>query len=736
MKVDLNEEKDSDKTIIDALRYIYKLCATEDEALRIMHLRAAKRNEEYWRGIQYIFWDESTQDWRLPPEEILEMLPKVMNIYKAHGESIIAALCAALPYVRFFPDDADSPDDVQTAKAWLKVAELVQKHNEAQLLFVKALFILYNQQFLAAYTYTDTNEKYGMAKIPVVASVPTELCSACGVPFIDGQPQCECGVLPVTENTPQVTGEKETAKSRTKIDVFGTLFVKLPARCRKQDDCGYLLFSMEQHYALVKELFPDIAEKITTGATVESFGRYARRFSEVDYAESNQVTVHRCWFRPWLFNAVKEKETVALLKKTFPNGCHVVFVESGNVGAEIFAEAYDEDFDDHWSVCPSGTSPYIHSDPMGDSLIPVQDMTNDLYNLVMMTIRHGIPLTFASPDVVDFDQFSKQEARPGDLYPADKAFGTRSLGEGFYSVQTTTLSKEVQYFADKIEQTAQFLVGSFPSVYGGPQEGGGTLGEYAMSRSQALQRLSLPWKMINVWWARVMQKSVKLFTDAMLEDERDVKFVDGSYVNSWIRKSALTGKIGKVESETSENFPISSAQKMDLLMKLLEAQIPEVNSALFHPNNSRLLTTTLGEPDLFIPGADQRAKQFREIQQLIQSEPEMVMPPTPEMPPEIGMSPEDGNGDMMGGVQPQMPQMISTVPIETDLDDHQIHIETLKQFLVSDVGQDLKEFNPGAYQNCLAHLSEHVEAIQMLTAEANVTAAGMPPETAAATTAP
>lgn len=64
---------------------------------------------------------------------------------------------------------------------------------------------------------------------------------------------------------------------------------------------------------------------------------------------------------------------------------------------------------------------------------------------------------------------------------------------------------------------------------------------------------------------------------------------------------------------------------------------------------------------------------------------------------------EDGTG-----------QMQSTVQIEPDLDDHEIHKSVLIDFLSSDTGQDLKADNPGAYANCLAHLQAHNQFMQSL----------------------
>jgi hypothetical protein len=72
----------------------------------------------YWDNIQYIWWSDFAFDWRTP-EQVQEEDPqsdidpalyaKIINIYRAYGEVIIAAMSAALPTVPFVPDDAENP---------------------------------------------------------------------------------------------------------------------------------------------------------------------------------------------------------------------------------------------------------------------------------------------------------------------------------------------------------------------------------------------------------------------------------------------------------------------------------------------------------------------------------------------------------------------------------------------------------------------------------------------------
>jgi len=145
-----------------------------------------------------------------------------------------------------------------------------------------------------------------------------------------------------------------------------------------------------------------------------------------------------------------------------------------------------------------------------------------------------------------------------------------------------------------------------------------------------------------------------------------------------------TGEVGRVEAETSETLPISSAQKMDMILKLLQLGNEGIDEVMLDAQNSQFIAEALGFPAIKIPGQAQRTKQFQEIKVLLATEP-------------IDL----GNGEFL-----------PSVDIEPDIDDDGDHIDVLKGFLV-ETGSYLKIEAPTGYQNCLAHLRMHVEQQEM-----------------------
>lgn len=712
--------EDYDQDIIDAIKEYIDRFKHSEETPRNAILKICQKCEYYWEGWQNIFWDENEHTYRLP-EDLKAIFPneeidtdaydKVINIYKAHGESILAALSAEIPTVKFFPENADVFDDILTAKSWSEMAKIVQRKNQAPLLFIRALYILFNQGLLCAYNYIQDDQKASPNKQPIQGTENQIrrllFCPECGAELGDQTltpdlaarsnppntvcPSCGEDVGPEFEDVqmevPAIVGEQEIPKKREKIELYGPTHVQIPHYVTSQDQIPILIFTTDQHRGLVAEIF--------TGGDVENlkddrgnykYDRWARLSNEYYGDLPEDVgSLEQVWIRPWVFNTF-EDDVRDRARAKFPNGAYCVFFND----EYIFSDT--EDMDDHWTISVSPTSSKIHAQPLGKSLLPIQDMTNEAKNLTLETIRYSIPETFVDTKVVSLAKYKKTQLRPGMLIPATPRAG-RSLGEGFYTNKTASLSREVGPFEQGLHEDAQFTSGAFPSIYGGALEGGsGTLGEYNASRAQALQRLQIVWKTVRVFWAEMLEKSVRDYISNMEFDEHEVQESGrNSYINVWVRRRNLTGQIGRVEPEASEHFPVSWAQKRDILLGMIQFNNPAINEVMFHPENRGMLASYLGFDELYIPGDGDRDKQLAEIALLIQS-------PDPNMPHPGPMMIIDELGRQM---------MIPTVDIDSGIDDDPVHITICISWLLSPMGQQYKQMNPGAYMNVVAHKEMH-----------------------------
>lgn len=688
---------------------------SEDERRKSIYFW--KKLDYFWSGIQYLYPDDTgryisplTDPGKFRDFEEDLFYTKVLNVYKAHGESIIAALSADFPGVNFYPDDAENPDDVETAHSYSKLAEIIQRHNKAKLILIKAVSILFNKGTVFAYNYSDKKKEYGTYTTDITENKSEFRCPQCGevLPEVNNNagdifatcPNCNEFVEPAVNEFETIVGQREELKSRQVITLYSPLNVFIPFWCKKYSDIPLLVLNEDWHYTRAKEEFPEIFDKIRAAEDIREEEQYARS-PIVSYPNHDGLCViKKVWLQPHAFNGITNKELRDKLKEEFPDGACFSYVNG------IPADVYKESMKDHWTISFDPRFEHIHADPIGQSLVDPQEMTNELFNLTIQTIEHGIPQTFVDSNLIDLEKYKNNPARPGDLVPVNKQPG-QSIAESFETIKTATVSQEIERFVDKLERASQFVVGSFPSIYGGQIEGSRTASEYQMSRQMALQRLSTAWIIVTFFWAELMQRTVESYIKDMVWDEKFVKPQGDSFINVWIKRASLTGKIGSCEPQTSEQVPITWAQKRDAVIELLGMQIPEVNAVLFHPENSELISNLFGLKELYIPGKNDRNKQVRELQDL------MVGQPIP---------------NEQGG-------MVPSVDIDLQIDDHAIHAQVCKTFLESENGQSLKVMNPGAYENIKAHLGMHQTAIQFLTmGQFEQSPAGENPETQATST--
>jgi hypothetical protein len=727
-----------------ALKEIIDRFELDERPVRERQIRLWKKLEYYWAGFTRVWWDDVAHDWRIfddgygYEDNQAGYYDKPINVFRAYLESIIAALSTTVPKVRCYPDDADNTLDVLTARGGTKISELIYRHNDAPLLWAKALFTYCTQGMIAAYNWTHTSEDFG--KVPVnnfedhEFEFSVKYCPYCGMnlseadieaemqmrrmegdEFDPGQedaelhflqnegqiicPQCQQQIDPElrTEKfiVPRLVGVTEQAKSRQIIEIYGGLYVKVPNWARTQADCPYLGYSYETHFTNVLKKYPDLRDKlgpdsgdIGDAGGNEAYERWGR-LSPQYYGEypKGTPTVRNWWLRPHAFEVVSDEKARKELYKRFPDGVRCVWIN------EDFAEAENESLDDHWTLTYNPLSEHVHFDPLGLLLTSIQEITQDLVSLTLQTIEHGIPQVFADPSVLNFDQYRNTEVIPGGVYPAKPKSG-KSLSEGFYMVSTATLSQEVQPFSQQIQSLGQFVSGALPSLWGGEQSGSSrTAAQYSMSRNQSMQRLQTTWKMINFWWKRVFGKVIPAYIKTMLDDERIVKENNGTFINELIKKSELSGKIGDIELDSSEQLPATIGQIRESVMQLLELNNPQILDSLFSAENLPLMQTALGLDDLRIPGQGDREKQYEEIELLLQSE------PMPSIDPMTGMPTE----------------MPSVMP-EFEVDNHRVEGDICRSWLVSSLGRQAKTDNPAGYKNVLLHLKMHIQMNQQLSA--------------------
>jgi hypothetical protein len=721
----------------------------EDRLVRERQIRHWRRLKLYWNNFSQIYWSEVAHDYRIYNRDInatdtdQDYYDRPVNVFRAFLETIIAALSIQVPAVSCVPDDADNPLDLSTSKAGDKIAELIYKHNNVIYLWLHALYIYCTEGMVGCYSYPKDDKEYGTYKKPKYKDEEVEsyVCPNCQVRLGDEVftnevmdeygpddedvdlhseieqhgPVCpECGqeLDPNLAKTkliiPRLVGTTDVPKSRICLECYGGLYIKVANYAKKQSDTPYLIFSHETHYAMALECYPDLWDEIPQGGWTnvgvddpyEQYGRLNPQYRG-EFPQEN-VTVKEGWLRPSAFNILREEDSKKLHKR-FPDGAKVVKVN------DICADYTDEKLDDCWTLTNNPLSDYLNHDPLGELLTNIQDITNDLISLTLQTIEHGIAETWADPAVVNFNSEKQIEAQPGTIKPTKPVSGSRNISESFYTSKIAALSPEVFGFYKIIQELGQFVSGALPSIFGGAQGAGAsrTASEYAMSRSMALQRLQTPWKMLTLWWKDIFAKVIPAYMQLVQEDERWVeKNSLGRYVNVFIKKAEMEGKIGQIELEPDEKLPITDEQQADIILQLMQLNNQEITQGLMDPDNIEYVKKIVKIPDFKLPGEDDRLKQYYEITELVNSTP---LPPDPQTVAAYQQLAQHSQANNIPMTSPP-PQDQSSIPIDMDVDNHVIEAAICRSWLIGEAGQLAKAENPNGYKNILLHMKAHMDA--------------------------
>jgi len=716
----------------EALRRLVQQYSTESESTRRQEIRRIKQAHQFWRGLQYLWWNERDQNWHLPFEQkmtsssSLEDLPRyefVTNIYQAFGLSLVSVLSQDVPRVRFFPASAQAEEDVAAAKAATEVAGLVERNNRVGNLIVEEAFHLWADGKVGAYVRfvvdgqrfgfhpeteiagrevklgadvyvcpncsTETEPKRGEATSAVAganvggAAATIDQCSACGALLTEEDfVAAEMVTVPSAETRLRVPNGQEV------MTIVGGLELKTPPWANEMHEYPYLQWNVEVHKARLRAAYPHAAEKI--GAPVATGGQQYERLARLAQSQGgplteggdfniNLVTFQRTWLRPWAFFELEDKSLRDELLELFPDGAYIA------LAGDTYCESRNENMDDHWRVMHALPGDGSSGRPaLGDALISVQERFNTLSNLQIETYEYGIPPIYADSDVLDFDALQNQTTEPGAHYPA-RAKPGQSLAAGFFQPAPAEIPPDMaEHAANLMGPVAQFLTGAFPALFGGAMANNDTASGYAMARDQAMGRIGLVWRRMKFFHADVMLLAVDCFRRNRPNDvEVTLLGAGAAFESKWIRLADLKGNLFSYP-ETDEQYPTLWSQQRAVLLQLLANPDPELQAVLAHPENMALIKRLIGLEEFVIPDEESRTKQYREIAQLVGEAPVV-------------------SRDRVSGSETILP---SILPDEF-ADNHQVELEICMRWFSADAGQVAKIEAPAGYANVRAHAMLH-----------------------------
>jgi hypothetical protein len=708
---DLTEEQ------VNVLETLSKEASQRDLTSYRIEVRDAWKQRYFYRGNQYLL-PGKTGAWVLPRMVLMSGQSyddhnQETNVYLAFCDTVTAALTAGIPSTRFEAEDPGNPTDITAAEKSDGARKLLERANDMLTLQADLCNYLWTDGRGLFYTHHELDaQRFGWTK----SDVDEELS------FMPG------------EDVSNDEGVREP-RSQQVIEAFGALETKCPIQAKDIHACDYIKLSREFDITRMKTKYPKYRDEIVASVapTAQSdYVRLARVSINMGMRPSNMTTDAQTynatedltWCRPSFFQCegITEKMQQWLLD-TFPKGCMVAMV------GKTVVEARNESLDDHWTLFHGRPGHGMHRPSLGYPLVPLQEKLNDCMDLVHESFMHLIPRIWLDPRI-DADALEKTERKPGQYLKAPKAAEGKTIADNFFAEPQLQLAEGLLVYIEKLfGEFAQFLVGAFPALFGGDTKSNDTASGINSQRDQALGRIGLTWRSIKGGYARTMRQAVQgvgEYQKGRFSGEISVGPGKKEYLE--IDPNDLKGNI-KCFPDTDENFPESWVVQRAVWNALLAAAAtnPVIAKIVSLPKNILVMKDKIGTPELAIPEAASERKQLAEIKELLDTEP-MPNPIAQQAAAQIQkLALAQAPPEIMQLAKQKVstiPQMISSVPIDKELDEHGFEAAAIRTFASSEEGIKAKQAKPKGWLNLKLHYSEHIAAGMEAAANA---AANKPP---------
>lgn len=740
-KPDWEDPLADDEDLQKAFLSLYLECTAEDRYPRLIEVKDVKQAENYWAGRQYWYWSDRDETWKPAPgvgvsplgDVDLDEMPRfefVTNIYQSKGLTLIGSVAGAPPRIRFFPEDADDPADLDTAEGRTKLSRLIDRWNPVQLRLQEAMYHAYTGGFICYETrYIEDGEKLGYDKLPGMgmddmAMDSTINCPSCGwsAPAAEAMPPVpcpNCGTQLTDDNiseeepisVPTDEDDVDVARGRQVIDVWGALNCKRPQQAKNQSQYHYFAIEDEIHYAVLRDGAPteEIADKIRPGMNFGADDAYERnaRLAIAENAkmpvqtgakQSTLVTFARVWFRPSSYAMMKDKGLRKRAKEIFPRGAHI------KLAGDVYYGSEKKSMDDSLVCKHAMPGRGQHRPAVGTSMISIQDRFNVFSNISAETYEYGIPITYRASDTFAQEANDDQRAAPGLEVEVALQQG-QDIRQKIYQVRADSVSPDMQkHMMDLFGPISEEMSGAYQALSGSGDQGAETLGQESMRRDQAMGRSGVFYVNLKAAEAEIKTLACRDF-EAHSEGVVKIPVLgdSGDFENESADITALEGD-ATAYPEGDENFPELWNQQRSTMMKIMDT--PWGGKLAQDMSNAQLFLKLVGIPDLKVTGIDDWQMQLQEIAELTRI--------------------PDGD-ELLTGIAPD----VEVQPYQNQA----VHVECCKWWLNSPRGQKVRRDNPPGFQAVIEHLAQHQKLIptpppdeKPLTESLNIAFKDMPPE--------
>lgn len=666
------QELEDIKVLIDAVQTEIDSYAMEFRAIIARSLEAyefLKGNHffDFWAGTTDMFnsfqsfTDYLTGDGDSTEDEDLSLSDLPTNFYQMLFFGYQAMLSADLPRNTVAPENADEPEDRETAKGGTTAMTIIAQKNDSRKLHLRKLFQFWCSGHYWEYTrYVVDAQRFKTHKETVLKVSKQQIvpdrfvCMNCGtatpLAAVQGNPQpaCpKCGRPLGQENVfPGYVDEIPVAEEQTDIpngmvckDIYGPLHVMFKPRATHRDECPVIRLSMEASLGWLRDVFPQYYEDLKDGMGADGAQEQQQRqarligLAPLTPGGTSQTTVQqdptytRDFVQPWHYNKINDPEVAKRLKAKYPKGCFIA-----HVGRELILQVKAEAPSECWTAASTCEDVGLAGIPVGAPAIPIQKRFNNLtYMLDDFFERMAAGLVIVNSEYIDTKALNRKGLLPGVFNPValrKTAPAQQTLANLVHQFVFEIEPQLIQYMAS-LPQQMQAVTGVMPQIIG--DDPGGNV-QTAKGQDQQLQtakgKLNLYWNQIRGQDAEAAEQGVSCASRNMTDKWwNTVTDKTGEFRNEYVHPDQMKGSV-HVEPEEDQGFPLTAEQVQAFWEKILNNTNKAIAEMLFaEPKNVDACVRSFGVKGLIAPGSLAEGRVLHLIDLLMKSEPDQEQVP-------------------------------------------------------------------------------------------------------------
>ena len=730
-----------------ALRYLAQKASKRDYPARLIEVCQCWQSRLFYRGFQFLAPREGG-GWLIPGESTgygpsmqvdLSLLPT--NIYAAYAQMIMSALTRVVPPTRFEAQDANDNKQITAACSAQKFVKVIARNNPLKVLQNDATrFLWCDSRYIYWSRFVRDGQKFGWENNDAPEYVPENEPSDEEAEQIEAQnveseqPEEDRETITTLEEleskegaSPDEDSENEgTAEPTERVPrgqevrtVHGKIETKIsPMSANNLDEADVVQLEEEVDVSRAKGMFYWVAKKIKGGSTGMDEGEIARLARQntklgmqAAYVTSDSiaedVTIQRNWIKPHYFEHVENEDTRTSLQKKFPDGVLAVFA------GEIFCYARNESMKQSLALGQAYSGDGQNRNALGTGFIPIQQRINNWLDLMNDYFVRGVPKIWHDNKAFDAEAIKNQTNVPGDRGMVKRPPNTNVDQLVWAEPQIQAPQALPDFVKQYIGPLGEIVTGGYPALGGGDTGSNDTAAGISQQRDQALGRLGATWHFI-----------VQAECDSMLQlVQWGAKCRNGSIAEKIPGGEIIQLEVANLQGnilcfpESDENFPESWSQKQQKFLSFIAeaGKNPQLGEVIYNPANLKLMQWSVGLGEFYIKQVASLEKQQGELELLLKAAP--VPNPIKEQAKANLQKMTQAGGDpeklqeVIAQVQ-AMPDLVSTIPIDEDMDDHEVEAFGVWMTLQGPEGRKLKRTKAKGFQNARLHYMEHIKALQ------------------------